>query len=119
MKLIYETERLIIRFWEEKDANDLYEYAKDEEVTKFLTFKPYASIVDAKDRISYILETYETNEIVRGYAIEFKEEAKVIGSIDIVHYSPKAEGTIEIGYLLGKNYQGKGYLNRTPGKDRR
>ena len=34
MKIIYETERLVIRQWEEKDCKDLFEYAKNEEITK-------------------------------------------------------------------------------------
>lgn len=33
MKVIYETERLIVRQWENKDEQDLYEYASDNSVT--------------------------------------------------------------------------------------
>ena len=35
------TERLIIRNYEEKDLNDLYEYHSDEEVVRF---QPYTSM---------------------------------------------------------------------------
>lgn len=110
MEKIYETERLIIRKWEENDYIDLYEYAKVPEVSKFLTFQPYASIDDAIERIKVMRERYLTEEYKFPYAIELKSENKVIGSIDIADYSPKAEGTIEIGYILNPKYQGNGYM---------
>ena len=110
MKIIYETERLIVRHWEEKDAEDLYEYASKSEVTKFLTFATYKSNQDADDRIKFLLEAYQENKVENDYAIELKTENKVVGSIGIVKYSNNAEGTIEIGYVLNPAYQGHGYM---------
>jgi len=110
MKILYETERLIVRQWKEDDYLDLYDYAKDEEVTKFLTWQPYNDIETAKERIAYLIESYKNNEIKTDYAIELKSENKVIGSIAIVRYSDKNEGLAEIGYVLGLKYQGFGYM---------
>jgi len=110
MKVLYETERLIVRHWEEKDCLDLYDYAKDEEVTKFLTWQPYKDIETAKERIASLIESYNDNQIKTDYAIELKSENKVIGSIAIVRYSEKNEGLAEIGYVLGLKYQGYGYM---------
>ena len=110
MKIIYETERLIIRQWENNDYNDLYEYAKDPNVSKFLSFKPYKTIQEAKDRIKIMRKKYKANNIICPYAIMLKKENKVIGSIDIDDYSPNAEGIIEIGYIQNANYWGNGYI---------
>ena len=44
MNILYETEILIIRERENKDYKDLYEYAKDPNVSKFLSFKPYTIV---------------------------------------------------------------------------
>ena len=110
MKIIYETERLIIRQWEEKDAEDLFEYAKDPNVSRFLKFKPYISINEAHERISTILLKYENNQVEVPYAIVLKNENKVIGSIDVDCYSNSGDGEIEIGYILSANYQSKGYM---------
>ena len=110
MKVIYDTERLVIRYWKADDCNDLYDYACKEEVTKFLKFKPYTSIQDAHDRINSILAKYSNNETTVPFAIALKENNKVIGSIDIVHHSTKGEGEIEIGYILNPTYQGFGYM---------
>lgn len=110
MNIIYETERLIIREWEENDYQDLYDYASNPESSRFLKFKPYISLKESKERISRILNKYKNNEIEVPYAIELKSENKLIGSIDFDNYSSKCEGIIEVGYILNPSYQGNGYM---------
>ena len=60
------TERLIIRNYEEKDLNDLYEYLSDEEVVRF---EPYTAINldDVKKNLEYVLNR---NFWGNGYAFE-------------------------------------------------
>ena len=107
-RILYETDRLIIREWCDSDYLDLYEYCSDEEVTKFLSFDTYKSTDDAIDRIKSLKES--TEEILKDYAIELKGANKVIGSIGIVQYSPKHFGQVEIGYILNPKFQGNGYM---------
>jgi len=111
--IIYETERLIVREWETKDYKDLYEYASLDEVTKYLSWPTYTDIEQAKVRIEDLKNKYDEKTSTPDYAIELKSENKVIGSIGIVDYSPKAGGIIEIGYVLNPSYQGKGYMTET------
>ena len=106
----FETDRLIIRNFENKDYKDLYEYASDPEVIKFLHFKRYETYEDAKMRIKYLKEKYKENECYGDYAIELKEENKVIGSINIVLDTQKAGGIVALGWVLNKKYQGFGYM---------
>ena len=108
MKVIYETERLIVRHWEEKDCLDLFEYASDKRVSKYL-FPAYKSLQEAKNRIARLIERYNENLNKYDYAIELKENKKVIGSISLSDYKPQAGGIIMIGYTLNYNFQGKGY----------
>ena len=110
MKPIYITERLIVRQWEEKDYEDLYEYASDENVTRYLSFPTYTSIEGAKERIKTVREHYETGDQIQDYAIEEKSSGKVVGAIGIVRYSEKNMGEIEIGYILKSKAQGNGYM---------
>ena len=110
MNIIYETESLIIRHWEEKDYKDLFEYASLDEVTKFLSFPTYKDIQTAVDRINCLLEEYSNEKIENDYAIELKRENKVIGSIGFMDYKQKNEGSLEIGYVLNSKYQGFGYM---------
>jgi len=110
MDIIYETERLIIRKWQKEDADDLFDYAKNSESSKFLEFKPYDSIQEAYERIDKILIKYSNKEFLIPYAIQLKSKNKVIGSIDYEYYSEKAGGIIEVGYILNPSFQGNGYM---------
>ena len=110
MEVLFETSRLVVRKWEDSDCHDLYDYAKDKEVTKFLNFEPYQSLEVAVERIKKLKEDYLTKEIAGDFAVELKGENKVIGSIAIVEYKPKCGGQVEIGYVLGAKYQGHGYM---------
>ena len=110
-KIVCETERLIVRQWEDEDFNDLYEYASDSVVTKYLHFEPYKSLQDAIDRIKFVKDVYvETKGIFGEFPIELKQENKVIGSVNIRLDSPKAGGIVMIGWVLNPRYQGKGYM---------
>ncbi|MBO5229291.1 MAG: GNAT family N-acetyltransferase [Clostridia bacterium] len=95
MKVIYETERLIVRQWENKDEQDLYEYASDNSVTKFLTFPTYQSLQDAKERIAYLQQQYQEKSLVQDYCIEHKGLHKVIGAIGIPHYFEKMKAKLK------------------------
>ncbi len=110
MKIKYETERLIVREWEDKDYKDLFEYASNKEVTKFLVYKTYESVEEAKSRIASLKEKYKTENRYGDFAIELKDEKKVIGSISITFKTSKAGGIIELGWTLNPSYQGKGYM---------
>ncbi len=110
MNIKYETERLIVREWEDKDYKDLYEFASDSEITKFLLYKTYESEEDAKIRISSLKEKYKTENQYGDFAIELKGENKVIGCIDLILKSSKAGGIVELGWTLNRKYQGKGFM---------
>ncbi len=113
MKIVYETERLIIRQWEEKDYLDLYEYASNDEVTKFLSWPTYKDIQTAIARIDYLLDEYKQDKVEHEYAIHLKAENKVIGAIGLMDYKQKNDGILEIGYVLNPKYQGYGYMTET------
>ena len=113
MATIFETERLIIRQWEDDDYRDLYEYASDASVTRFLSFPTYLSLETAIERIAFVKEQYALGEMINDYCIELKEGKKVIGSIGIVKYKEKNFGEVEIGYILNPNFQGHGYMTES------
>ena len=76
MNILYETERLIIRKWENKDYKDLYEYASDENVTKFLSWPTYVSLDDAVSRINFVKQQYLPDILVGSKYYEPKENSK-------------------------------------------
>ncbi len=109
MKIKYETKRLIVREWEKSDYKDLFEYASDEEVTKYLHFKTYENEQVAKERINTLIESYKESPFINNFAVMTKNDNKVIGDINISTYKPQAGGSVHIGYTLNRNYQGNGY----------
>lgn len=104
---VLETERLILRKFENTDVDNLYEYCKDEEVTKYLIFETYETIEEAQDRIDFLQAQY-AEEKKLCWAIEEKYSGKVIGSIDLFNISNQ-DKKAETGYVLNKEYWNRGY----------
>lgn len=105
---IIENKRFILRKFTKNDINDLYEYASDSEVTNFLSWDTYKNIDIAVDYIENVLLRYSKNEIAP-WGIEWKENSKMIGSIDFVQYDKK-NFSAEIGYVLNRKYWNKGIM---------
>lgn len=105
---IIENKRFILRKFTKNDINDLYEYASDSEVTKFLSWDTYKNIDIAVDYIENVLLRYSKNKIAP-WGIEWKENSKMIGSIDFVQYDKK-NFSAEIGYVLNRKYWNKGIM---------
>ncbi len=107
---ILETERLILRPWEESDLGDFYEYASVPGVGEMAGWKHHESIEASKQ----ILDSFIENKNV--FAVVLKENSKVIGSLGLhpswANDDPayKALAQKEIGYVLSKAYWGKGLM---------
>lgn len=94
-----ETERLIIRTYEEKDKEDLAEYMLQRVHAKFEDY-PDFTVEKAQEEIDYRSKSDEF------YAIELKCEQKVIGNI---YLGKRQFQSLEIGYVLNENYMNEGY----------
>lgn len=106
---IFETERLKIRLFNEKDVEDLYEYCSDDEVTKYLKIDTYTQRQQAIDRINYCIEATKKIEKTVLWAIEYKDNGKMIGSIDYRNWDEQNK-VGEIGYVLNKKYWNRGIM---------
>ena len=100
-----ETERLILRPWEETDAEACYRYAKDPRVGPIAGWPAHTSIENSRQIIRDVLMAPET------YAIVLKETGLPIGSIGL-HRNDLAEeeDDAELGYWLGVPYWGQGLV---------
>ena len=94
-----ETKELIIRNFELKDEKDLCEYMLQRVNEKFEAYPDFTE-EKAKEEIEYRAKSDEF------YAIELKEEHKVIGNI---YLGKRDFNSRELGYVLNRNYQHKGY----------
>jgi len=52
--MILETERLILRSWEERDANDLFQYASNPDVGSIAGWHVHTSIENSKEIIKSV-----------------------------------------------------------------
>ena len=103
-----ETARLILRRWEDSDAESLYEYAKDPNVGPIAGWPPHKSIDESRDVIKNVLNGKEA------YAICLKEDGKAIGAIELKlngHTDmTDRDDECELGYWLGKPFWGQGIM---------
>jgi len=107
MKL--ETKRLMLRPWQESDSKDLYNYAKDSRVGPICGWQPHSSEEESLQVIKNVLAVDET------YAIVYKENCEVIGSISL--FAPSSaniqslkEDELELGFWIGVPFWGKGIV---------
>ncbi|MFD4931638.1 GNAT family N-acetyltransferase [Peribacillus butanolivorans] len=109
-----ETERLIMRKINMKDAEDMYAYASDSEVSRFVTWEPHRSLSDTKDYIQFVLQNYEDNKLAP-WGIEYKDNGEFIGTIDFVSWHLNHQ-IAEIGYVLAPQYWGNGIITEAAKK---
>ena len=107
--MIIETERLILRPFEEKDAADMFEYLKKPAVNCFACMK-LDTLEEAKEEARR-----RAKEKDLYFAIVLKESGKVIGEIDA---APEAtapdednapQDTFSPCWMLNEAYHGKGF----------
>lgn len=104
-----ETPRLILRPWRQRDLDDFYEYASVDGVGQMAGWLPHESVQKSQMILDLFIREKKT------FALEFKENGKVIGSLGLETREKQDEipGTLmgrEIGYVLSKDYWGRGLM---------
>ena len=102
------TERLLLRRWEDSDAENLYEYAKDPDVGPIAGWPPHQSVDESRNVIRNVFQGKEA------YAICLKTDEKAIGAIELKlngHTDmTDRDDECELGYWLGKPFWGQGIM---------
>lgn len=104
-RIIFETERLVVRQLEKQDVNTIYEYRNQEEINYFQTYDAFTK----KEISEMIVKNKNVNLFsdVALFAIANKEDNKIIGEL-FTSYKNNAKEYI-IGFTLTKENQNKGY----------
>ena len=97
-----ETEHLILREWTLTDVRDQVEGLSNFETAKNLTIPfPYGT----QNSLDYITKHTKNNENSYAFAVELKENKKVIGGTSLDFKNGKHDG----GIWLNEKFTGKGY----------
>jgi RimJ/RimL family protein N-acetyltransferase len=105
-----QTNRLILRAWQENDAESLYKYAQNPNIGPIAGWQPHTSVENSREIIKNVLSVNEC------YAIVLKETGEVVGSIGLMmekgemHSSEMTETEGEIGYWIGEPFWGQGLI---------
>lgn len=104
-----ETERLILRPWQEADAEAMFRYASDPDIGPVAGWPPHTSVENSLEIIRTVFAAPET------YAVVLKETGEPVGSCGIMfsdglHSAAMKHGEAEIGYWIGKPFWGRGLI---------
>lgn len=106
--MILETERLILRRFDESDAENVYLYAKDPDVGPIAGWPPHKSVDESREVIRNVFSGSEA------YAVCLKSDNKAIGAIELKlngHTDmTEKDDECELGYWLGKPFWGQGII---------
>ncbi|MBV9863046.1 MAG: GNAT family N-acetyltransferase [Alphaproteobacteria bacterium] len=100
----FQTRRLYLRLIGIADALPIFEgYAQDPEVSRYLTWRPHASI---KETRAYVAASM-TAATHRTYVLVSRAEHSVIGAFDLRQAGPTR---LEYGYVLARGLWGQGLM---------
>lgn len=100
------TERLTLRPFREDDVEALYAYSKDEAVGRNAGWKPHESLLESSDILHLVFLNQPSV-----WAIERQSDRRLMGSIGLITDSARQYGSARsLGYALGVDYGGQGYM---------
>ncbi len=103
-----ETDRLVLRPWQERDENDLYAYASIPGVGEMAGWPHHETRETSRTILNMFIREKKT------FALEWKENGKVIGSLGLEELSPdpieSGRQGREIGYVLSRDFWGRGLM---------
>ena len=115
MKILAETERLILRELEYTDEKDLFEMDSDPEVHLFIENNPVKSIDEITKVIEILKKQYKENGIAR-WAVIDKLTNECIGWSGLKYFNQplnKHNNFYELGYRFKKKHWGKGFATES------
>lgn len=103
------TDRLILRPIELSDADSIFEYAKNPNVSRFTLWEPHQSIQASIDYIKDYIFEYYLKGVPEPFGIALKNNPqKIIGTVGCFWASKQAKA-MELAYAIGEDHWGHGF----------
>ena len=108
-----DTQDLILRKPAMKDAKDIFRYASDPEVARYVLWEPHRSLAETRSFVRFL-----RSRIRAGYpsswVVVLKQTGAVIGTIGFIWYS-EINRSAELGYSFSRDYWNHGYATQALG----
>ncbi len=101
-----ETPRLLLRKIAVSDYQDMYDYSRRPETSRYLLWSPHHSPRFTKKYVSYLQGQYR-NENFYDFALVEKTSGKMIGTCGFTSFDLE-NNSAELGYVLHPDFWGKG-----------
>ena len=101
-----ETPRLILRAMKVSDAEDMFAYARHEEVSRYLTWSPHTDVQYTKEYLTYVGQRYRTGDFY-DWAVVCREDGHMIGTCGFTCFDFVSDAG-QIGYVFHPDYRGRG-----------
>ena len=105
-----ETADLLLRKPRMKDAEDIYGYASDPEVARFVLWEPHSSLSDTRAFVRELRRRIREGW-PSSWVVVHRETGKVIGTIGLIWYSDENRSA-ELGYSFSREYWNQGYATQ-------
>lgn len=110
---VLESEHLLFRRIDRRDAADMYEYSCSSEVTRYLLWNPHPSPSYTRQYVEDLKRQYREHCFF-DFALVVKDENRMIGTCGFTRLDP-ANRAAEVGYVLSPHYWGQGLATEALG----
>jgi ribosomal-protein-alanine N-acetyltransferase len=101
-----ETDRLILRKMTPGDADAIFAYASDPEVTRYVVWDTHRTIEDSRAFLDLTVRGYEGGADP-AWGIVYKGDHRFVGTCGFASLEPE-HARAEIGYVISREYRGRG-----------
>lgn len=106
-----DTSRLTLRSISADDVETFFQIYSNPEVMRYWSTPPLPNREVASEQIAEIQKGFERRELLK-WGIALREDNRLIGSVTLFH-PDFTHRRVELGYALGRDYWGSGYMQET------
>lgn len=104
-----ETERLILRKMVLNDAEAVFDYASNSEVSRYTLWETHRSIEDSRAFLEFATQKYE-NGGEPDWGIVYRGNGCLVGACGLVNWEAE-HARAEVGFVLSREYWGRGLMS--------